>query len=72
MASYYGYGHEGSPAASGEPFDPQGYTAAHKTLPFGTQLGWATAITPLWSPSTAGDHKSMAEISTSPKAQPKL
>ena len=38
MAAYYGYGHEGSPTASGEPFDPQGYTAAHKTLPFGTQL----------------------------------
>ena len=38
MASYYGYGHEGSPTASGKPFDPQGYTAAHKTLPFGTQL----------------------------------
>jgi hypothetical protein len=38
MASYYGYGHEGSPTASGEPFVAEGYTAAHKTLPFGTQL----------------------------------
>ena len=38
MASYYGYGHEGNLTASGEPFVPQGHTAAHKTLPFGTQL----------------------------------
>ena len=26
------------PTASGELFDPAGYTAAHKSLPFGTQL----------------------------------
>ena len=38
IASYYGYGHEGNPTASGEPFVAEGYTAAHKTLPFGTQL----------------------------------
>ena len=38
MASYYGYSHAGNPTASGEPFNPAGYTAAHKTLPFGTQL----------------------------------
>lgn len=38
MASYYGYSHAGLPTASGEPFSPEGYTAAHKTLPFGTQL----------------------------------
>jgi peptidoglycan lytic transglycosylase len=24
--------------ASGVPFDPQGFTAAHRTMPFGTQL----------------------------------
>ena len=38
IASYYGDAHAGMPTASGEIFDPAGYTAAHKTLPFGTQL----------------------------------
>ena len=38
LASWYGPGFKGLPTASGEPFDPQGYTAAHKTLPLGTNL----------------------------------
>ena len=38
VASYYGAAHAGMPTASGEPFDPAGYTAAHKTLPMGTLL----------------------------------
>jgi rare lipoprotein A len=38
LASWYGSGVKGLPTASGEPFDPQGYTAAHKTLPLGTEL----------------------------------
>ena len=38
MASYYGYSHAGNITASGVPFDPTAFTAAHKTLPFGTQL----------------------------------
>ena len=38
IASYYGYELAGSPTASGEPFDPTAYTAAHKTMPLGTQL----------------------------------
>ncbi|MBV9453670.1 MAG: septal ring lytic transglycosylase RlpA family protein [Rubrobacter sp.] len=38
LASWYGPELQGSPTASGEPFDPYGYTCAHKTLPFGTQL----------------------------------
>lgn len=37
-ASYYGAELAGSPTASGESFDPYGFTAAHKTLPLGTQL----------------------------------
>jgi rare lipoprotein A len=37
-ASWYGPGFAGSPTASGEIFNPQAMTAAHKTLPFGTQL----------------------------------
>lgn len=38
VSSYYGYELAGSPTASGVPFDPAGMTAAHKTLPLGTQL----------------------------------
>jgi rare lipoprotein A len=38
VATYYGYELEGSPTASGQPFDPEGYTAAHKKLPLGTRL----------------------------------
>lgn len=38
LASWYGPGFEGQPTASGEIFDPNAYTAAHQTLPFGTDL----------------------------------
>jgi rare lipoprotein A len=38
LASWYGPGLQGLPTASGEPFDANGYTAAHKTLPLGTEL----------------------------------
>ena len=38
LASWYGPGFEGALTASGEVFDPYGHTAAHRTLPFGTQL----------------------------------
>ena len=38
VSSYYGYELAGSPTASGVPFDPMGFTAAHKTLPLGTVL----------------------------------
>jgi rare lipoprotein A len=38
VATYYGYELEGSPTASGQPFDPEGYTAAHRRLPLGTRL----------------------------------
>jgi rare lipoprotein A len=38
LASHYGSGLERSPTASGEVFDPDGFTAAHRTLPFGTRL----------------------------------
>lgn len=38
LASWYGPGFEGRPTASGEPYNPKGYTTAHKTLPFGTNL----------------------------------
>ena len=37
-ASWYGPGFAGNTTASGEVFNPQAMTAAHKTLPFGTQL----------------------------------
>lgn len=35
-ASYYGEAFNGRPTANGEIFDMNSYTAAHKTLPFGT------------------------------------
>jgi rare lipoprotein A len=38
LASWYGPGFEGQPTASGEIFDPHGFTAAHPTLPLGTEL----------------------------------
>lgn len=38
LASWYGPGFEGSPTASGEAYDPSGFTAAHKTLPLGTPI----------------------------------
>ena len=37
-ASYYGERFRGQRTASGERFDPDGLTAAHRTLPFGTRL----------------------------------
>ncbi len=37
MASYYGEG-AGSRTASGQRFNPQAMTAAHRTLPFGTKV----------------------------------
>lgn len=37
-ASYYGPGFHGKLTASGETFNQNDYTCAHKTLPFGTKL----------------------------------
>lgn len=38
LASWYGPGFHGNPSASGEPFNQNAMTAAHRTLPFGTQV----------------------------------
>ncbi|BBC72553.1 RlpA-like protein precursor [Altererythrobacter sp. B11] len=38
VASYYGKRFAGRPTASGEAFDPQDFTAAHRTLPFGSKV----------------------------------
>lgn len=38
IASWYGEEHAGKPTASGEIFDPDKLTAAHRTLPFQTQV----------------------------------
>ena len=38
LASWYGPGFHGQPTASGEIYDAYGYTAAHKTLPLGTEI----------------------------------
>ena len=37
-ASWYGEECEGNPTASGEIYDANGFTAAHRTLPFGTRI----------------------------------
>lgn len=37
-ASYYGARHHGKRTASGERFDQNALTAAHRTLPFGTRV----------------------------------
>jgi len=36
LASWYGREHHGKRTASGEPFDMEALTAAHRSLPFGT------------------------------------
>ena len=38
VASYYGEEFAGRSTANGERYDPDAYTAAHRTLPFGTIL----------------------------------
>lgn len=38
LASYYGGRFDGRPTASGEIFDQNALTAAHRTLPFGTRI----------------------------------
>ena len=38
VASWYGPGFHGRKTASGERFNTHAYTAAHKSLPFGTRL----------------------------------
>jgi len=38
VASYYGRRFHGRPTASGEAFDMNDFTAAHKTLPFGSRV----------------------------------
>ena len=41
VASYYANVLRGNPTASGEPYRPRRYTAAHKRLPLGTELSVA-------------------------------
>jgi rare lipoprotein A len=38
VATWYGHEHDGKRTASGEMFNPDGLTAAHRSLPFGTCL----------------------------------
>ena len=38
QASWYGAQHQGKPTASGERFDQNALTAAHRQLPFGTSV----------------------------------
>jgi rare lipoprotein A len=36
LASFYGHAHDGKTTASGQDFDPKEFTAAHRSLAFGT------------------------------------
>ncbi len=38
LASWYGYPYHGRPAANGEIYDMESFTAAHRTLSFGTRV----------------------------------
>jgi rare lipoprotein A len=38
MASFYGHAHDGRITANGESFDPNAFTAAHRSLAFGTRV----------------------------------
>lgn len=38
LASYYAHHYHGRPTASGEPYDEDALTAAHRDLPFGTRI----------------------------------
>ena len=38
VATYYANKYAGKPTASGQPYDPYAFTAAHPSLPFGTKL----------------------------------
>ena len=38
VATYYDGAFAGAPTASGDPYDPYGFTAAHPYLPLGTEL----------------------------------
>ncbi len=38
VATYYADKYVGKPTASGQPYDPNGFTAAHPSLRFGTNL----------------------------------
>jgi len=38
VATYYANKYAGKPTASGQPYDLYGFTAAHRSLPFGTKL----------------------------------
>lgn len=48
LASYYGAGLHGRPTASGETFDQEQLTAAHRTLPFGTCVRVTFVATGRW------------------------
>lgn len=43
VTSWYGHPYHGRPTASGEIYDSQALTAAHRTLPFGTRLRLSVA-----------------------------
>ena len=51
MTPYYGHALEGQPMASGQPFDADAYTVAHKSCRSARSWRWATETSPCGSPS---------------------
>lgn len=54
-ASSYGYELAGNPTASGDLFDPEAFTCAHKTVPFGTHVWVQNNVTQLGAEAVVND-----------------
>ena len=69
MASFYG-NESGRRTASGQRFNQNAMTCAHRSLPFGTKLGSPMAAAASSSPSMTAARSSAAACSTCPPALP--
>lgn len=68
LATWYGEESAGHPTASGQPFDPAGMTAAHRTLPLGstvevTDLATGRHIAVLVNDRGPGDRSRLIDLS---------
>ncbi len=68
LASWYGKELKGRRTASGEPFDPAGFTAAHRSLPFGslvrvTNTGTGKSVVVRINDRGPFTHKRMIDVS---------
>lgn len=61
VASWYGPGFHGKPTASGERYDQEGMTAAHRTLPLGTRIRVTVTATGRTTELTVNDRGPFVE-----------